>query len=187
MAQKGVGMAANPLTGAAKGAMRFKDRAAGKVRWFTKQYFEEDFESDGFDSREYDSLLTAVGTHELAIAVRSIHIQKVDIPAGSAIVWKVRVKKYDIGFGVKEIIGNKEIEIQPVVQHNEKVVMKGHLGASEKSRNIAFVFDNSSSQLHRKSIAYWISVGPDVTHLEEEVESARTKEFAAAEEGPRED
>lgn len=161
--------------------------AVGQVKGLAK-FFEDDFEEGDDDCREYDILLSAVGASELQIPPRSIQIQKVNLPAGSAIVWKARVRHYDIAFAVKELFDDKDpVEIKPPTKYPHDMLIKGKLGPKDKARVIELMFDNSYSQLQRKSVAYWLSIGPNASLADEAGDSHKAKEIAAAEEGPKED
>ncbi len=159
----------------------------GKVKILARQYFEEDFE-DELASVEYDTLLTEVGANELTIAVHAIHVQNFNVPAGSAVVWNARLKKSEITFYIRDITSkNNVIELVPPATYKPDWAIKGKIPASDKQRTLAFYFDNSKSHNERKTVAYRVQIGPNVTLLDEAVEMAKTKERAAAEEGPEDD
>ena len=159
--------------------------AVGKVQGLAK-FFEEDFEEGDYDSRDYDILLSAVGAIELLLDARSIQIQKIVVPKGSAIVWKARVKQSDIAFAVKEIFDDDDpIEIKPPTKYPHNMLIKGKLAPRDHNRTIELMFDNSYANTERKSVAYWISVGPNASLADEAGDSAKAKEIAAAEEGPK--
>ena len=161
--------------------------AVGQVKGFAK-FFEDDFEEGDDDCREYDILLSAVGATELQIPPRSIQIQKINVPAGSAIVWKARVRHHDIAFCVKELYEDKDArEIKPPTKYPHDMLIRGKLAPKENNRVIELMFDNSYSQMQRKTVAYWISTGPNATLADEAGDNQKAKEIAAAEEGPRED
>jgi hypothetical protein len=101
------------------------------------------------------------------------------------LVYKARVKKWDIGFGIFEKNGNQDSEIEPVVRYESATLIKGIIPADPtRDRNIILFFDNSYSQINRKKIAYWVAIGPNVSLSDDTVGAAREMEITAAEEGP---
>ena len=67
------------------------------------------------------------------------------------------------------------------------MLIKGKLAARDKDRTIELIFDNSYSQIHRKTVAYWILTGPNASLADEVGDAAKAKEIAAAEEGPKDE
>jgi hypothetical protein len=49
---------------------------------------------------------------------------------------------------------------------------------------VILVFDNSYSKIQRKQVAYWVSIGENVSLEDDTLGAARSKEVMAAEEGP---
>jgi len=160
--------------------------AVGKVSDFAR-YFEEELEEAGDeDTREYDILLSAVGANEIHIAARSRHEVNIKVPAGLAVVWKARVRTYDIAFELAETT-SKERTVQLVepIKYPCTKMIKGKLPKQDKDRTLVLTFDNSYSQLQKKTVAYWILTAPDASLAEEAGDVAKAKEIAAAEEGPQ--
>lgn len=141
---------------------------------------------EGGDSEDFDLLLSAVGAVRKSIPMHGNYTQVYSVPAGSNMVWKARVKRQDIGFIVKEINLTDSIEIEPLQRYKADAQIQGQLDRSNKSRSIQLIFDNSHS-LHGKSIAYWVSIGENVSLTDETIGAKRSKEVYAAENGPSED
>lgn len=161
--------------------------AVGKVTDFAR-YFEEELEEAGTeDTREYDILLSAVGATEIQIPARSRHEVNIHVPAGSAVVWKARVRTQDIIFELSETYDEKEpvVRVEPIKCPCTKPI-KGTLKPQKENRTLVLAFDNSHSQLQKKTVAYWILTGPDASLTEEAGDAAKVKEIAAAEDGPAE-
>lgn len=103
-------------------------------------------------------------------------------------MWKARVKKFDIGFAVREQFKENEplVDIEVLSKHRSESQIQGQLTAAGHTRTIILVFDNSYSKIQRKQIAYWVSVGEKVSLEDDALGAARSKEVMAAEEGPSE-
>lgn len=144
-----------------------------------------DFEDDDADTADFDLLLSNVGAIEKYIPIHSIHQQTFDLPAGSALVWKARVKRLEIGFSVKELRRDGDVEIETPRKYGCSTQIQGHITATSYQRTICLTFDNTNS-LKVKTIVYWVAIGENVSLYDDAINSARTKEFVAAEEGPLE-
>jgi hypothetical protein len=101
-------------------------------------------------------------------------------------VWKARVKKFDVGFAVREqLLGNDApIDIQAVTNYRSESLIQGQLAPQQHNRVVILVFDNSYSKIQRKQVAYWVSIGENVSLEDDTLGAARSKEVMAAEEGP---
>jgi hypothetical protein len=168
---------------------RFGDlnKAANKARRMATSAFEFDDEDDELNSSDYYLLLSAAGATEKIIQIYSHHRQVVHVPSGSAICWKARVKKNEIGFAVREQLkeGDTPTDIEPMSKYRSETLIQGQLSPVKYSRNIILVFENKpTSDLLMKTVAYWVSVGPNVSLEDDALGAARTKEVMAAEEGP---
>jgi hypothetical protein len=86
-----------------------------------------DFEEDDEVSSDYEILMSASGATEKSINMNSTYTQIFAVPAGSSFVWKVRVKKNDIGFAVREIreIDSSVIDIEPLIRYTSSVPIQG--------------------------------------------------------------
>lgn len=163
------------------------NKAARKARRLANKAVNFDEEDTSLDSSDYDLLLSAAGATEKHIAAYGNHSQTFVVPAGSAFVYKARVKKLDIGFSVREIKDNDGIPviIEPLVVHSSEAQMQGKIPPSERQRNINLFFDNSHSPLQRKTVVFWIAIGDKVSLADDQIGAARSKEVTAAEEGPK--
>ena len=86
---------------------------------------EED-DSESIGSADYDLLLSAAGATEKTININSSFNQTFSVPAGSAFAWKVRVKKYDIGFAVREVRDNNTIQdIEMMARYSASAPIQG--------------------------------------------------------------
>ena len=159
-----------------------------KARRLAKKALDFDDEDGELSNADYDLLLSAAGATEKTIPIYKSHTQTFTIPAGSAFVWKARVKKFDIGFAVREQIKEDQpmVDIEVLSKHRSESQIQGQLPAVAYARNITLVFDNSYSKIQRKSIAYWVSIGENVSLQDDALGAARSKEVMAAEDGPME-
>ena len=159
-----------------------------KARRLAKKALDFEDEDGELSSADYDLLLSAAGATEKTIAIYKSHTQTFTIPAGSAFVWKARVKKFDIGFAVREQIKENDplVDIQEYSKHRSESQIEGQLAPTNRARTIILVFDNSYSKIQRKQIVYWVSIGENVSLQDDAVGAARSKEVMAAEEGPME-
>lgn len=137
-------------------------------------------------THDFDLLLTADGAASATLAIYGTFQQTYVLKANSALAYKARVKKWDIGFGVLEKRGDQSIEIEPVVRYDSGTLIKGIIPAAPQDRSIVLFFDNSYSQIYRKKVAYWTAIGPNVSLSDEAFGVAREMEIIAAEEGPAE-
>jgi hypothetical protein len=144
----------------------------------------EEEEDQNNDYSDFDLLLTADGTATALIAIYSSFQQAYNIPAGSALVYKARVRKWDVGFGVRERRGSSDIDLEPVLRYESDQLIRGIIPAVPHDRKIILFFDNTYSQIQRKKVAFWTSIGPNVSLADETVGAARELEITAAEEGP---
>ena len=159
-----------------------------KARRLATKALDFEDEDDELNSADYDLLLSAAGATEKSIDILRAHQQVLNIPAGSAVAWKARVKKHEIGFAVREQLkGNDYVDIEPLTKYRSDTQIQGQLPASNQPRNIILVFDNThSGNLKRKQVAYWIAIGANVSLDDDTLGAARTKEVTAADEGPLE-
>ena len=164
------------------------NKAVHKARRLAKKALDFEDEDGELSSSDYDLLLSAAGATEKTIAIYKSHTQTFTIPAGSAFVWKARVKKFDIGFAVREQHKENEplVDIEVLTKHRSESQIQGQLAAVGYTRNIILVFDNSYSKIQRKQIAYWVSIGEKVSLEDDALGAARSKEVMAAEEGSSE-
>jgi hypothetical protein len=165
------------------------NRAVNRARRIANKALVFDDEEDNTNTFEYDLLLSAAGAVERNIAFHGNHSQTYNIPSGSGMVWKARVKKSDIEFSVREMnnIDSIPIVIEPAQKYGNDSLIQGILPACERSRNINIFFDNShahATQIQRKTVVYWVSIGENVSLADDGTGSARQKEVKAADEGP---
>lgn len=152
-----------------------------------------EIDEDGDDmlaSSDYELLLSAAGALERNIGISTFFSQSFTVPAGSAFVWKARVKRHDIGFIVRELRDSaspsEAIDIESLTRYRSDAPIQGHLPAVTYSRTITLVFDNVHSHLQTKKVVYWVACGENVTLADDAVGAARSLEVSAAEEGPQE-
>ena len=134
---------------------------------------------------DYDLLLAASGVVEKVIVPRSSHVQSYNIPQGQKMVWKARVKKGDIGFGIKLLVESTNVmssgtekDIQAIEKYGPERQIIGELKAVNYDRRINMIFDNSNGHINRKNVAYWVAIGENVSHSDETVGAARTLEVS---------
>ena len=174
-------------------------RAANKARRLANKALEFEDEDDELNSADYDLLLAAAGATEKTIQIYQHHSQTYNVPAGSALVWKVRVRRHEIGFAVREHKDKKDRkdkdgegsgDIEPMTAYRSDTLIQGKLAPSKHARSIVLVFENkpssSSPNLNPKQVAYWVAIGANVSLDDDALGAARTKEVTAAEEGPQE-
>ncbi len=136
---------------------------------------------------DYDLLLSAPGAVEKRIAPLGNHTPTFTLPANNSLVYKIRVKKWDIGFSIREIPNGdgQPIVMEPLVRYGADSVISGIITAvSSESRIINFLMDNSHSPLQGKNIVYWVAIGENVSLQDDQNGGVRSKEMTAAEEGP---
>lgn len=158
------------------------NKAANKARRLANRAFDFD-EDSSINSYDYDLLLSAVGAIEKYIAVLGGHTVSFPLPAGSALVWKARVKKFDIGFSVREQ-GEFGAVLEAHSRYTPDMPIQGQVTPSDRIRTIVLHFDNSNSALQGKTVVYWVAIGENVSLSDDAVGAARSKEMTAAEEGP---
>ena len=171
------------------------NKAMNKARRMAKKKIVDvlEIDEDGDDilaSSDYELLLSAAGAVEKTINISSSWSQSFTVPAGSAFVWKARVKRYDIGFIVREIRNaanpSESLDIETLTRYRSDAPIQGHLPAVGYARNITLVFDNIHSHLQTKKVVYWVACGENVSLADDAVGAARSLEVSAAEEGPQE-
>ena len=164
------------------------NKAMHKARRLAKKALDFEDEDGELTSSDYDLLLSAEGAIEKTIAIYKNHTHSFHVPAGSAFVWKARVKKFDIGFIVREQLTENEtpIDIQTEKNYRSESQIQGRLPPQQYNREIVLIFDNSYSKIQRKQVAYWVSIGVNVSLEDDTLGAARSKEVMAAEEGPME-
>eukprot|EP01035_Chromulina_nebulosa_P021510 gene21510-27854_t len=160
-------------------------KAVNKARRLATKALDFEEEEGSFDTADFDLLLSAAGAVEKNVQIHGYHSQTFVVPAGSIMVWKARVKHQDIGFSVKEESDIGITEHEPLQRFKSDSQIQGQIESSNVQRNITLTFDNSHS-LQRKTIAYWIAIGENVSLSDDLIGEARSKEVAAAEEGPLE-
>jgi len=158
-------------------------KAVNKARRMASRAFVFEDETSYY---EYDLLLSAAGAVEKHIPVYSSHSPSFSLPAGSAFVYKARVKKHDIGFSVREIIDNNSPPalIENGARYTSENLIQGYIAPIDRDRTINLHFDNSYSTLQGKSIVFWVAMGQSVSLTDDQLAANRSKEVVAAEEGP---
>lgn len=169
---------------AARGKME-TNKAMNKARRMANRAFEFD-EEDLINSYDYDVLLASAGAVEKVVYNNLPVI--LNVPAGNSLVYKARVKKYDINFSIKETRENETIVnvLETPQKYTPDLQIKGMISSVDYSRTITLFFDNSHSPLQRKNVAYWIVIGENVSLADDQQASGKSKEMTAAEEGPPE-
>lgn len=161
-------------------------KAANKARRLANKAFDFDEEEGSTDTTDFDLLLSTFGAMEKVIPMRDHFSKAYNVPPGCKFAWKARVKRGDISFVVKEQKDNDGmVEIEPFQKYKADSQIQGIINESKKPRKLTITFDNTNS-LQSKTIAYWIAIGENVTLQDDAKGAARSKEFAAAEEGPME-
>lgn len=161
-------------------------RAVNKARRMANRAF--DFDEDSGNSYDYDLLLSAAGAIEKTVAVLATHSQPFQLPAGSALIWKARVKKFDIGFSVKETVeesGQPPVVLETPQKYSMEMPIQGRIAPEPYNRTITLHFDNSFSALQSKTVVYWVAIGENVSLSDDMVGVARSKEVSAADDGPQ--
>ncbi len=158
-------------------------KAVNKARRMASRAFVFEDEASNY---EYDVLLSAAGAVEKHIPVYSSHSPMFTLPAGSAFVYKARVKKHDIGFSVREMLDNSTPPalIENAARYTPDNFIQGYIAPIDRERTINLHFDNSYSTLQGKSIVFWVAMGQNVTLADDQLTGNRSKEAIAAEEGP---
>jgi hypothetical protein len=99
-----------------------------KARRLANRALDFEEEDDSLVSSDYELLLSAAGATEKTININSSYTQSFVVPAGSAFAWKARVKKYDIGFAVKEIRENDvAVDIEMMAKYRSDSPIQGYL------------------------------------------------------------
>lgn len=187
--ERAVGWAANKANTGVGRKLFDANRALRKASRMAKKTLDfEDVDGEMVNVADYNLLLSAAGAIEKSIAINRSHKQVFSIPANNIFIWRARVKKFDVGFAVTEIIkdGETPVDIEPMAKYRFESQIQGKLAACNHARNIVLVFDNSYSHLQAKKIVYWVAIGENVSLEDDTVGAARSKEFMAAEEGPME-
>ena len=212
MTQKGVSMAGgvmhstadavglkDKLEGAENMARKLAQRsrndagkAVSKAKRLASRAFEINAEGDDvvMHTYDYELLLSTPGAMEKKIAPLGHHSPSFSLPPNQSLVYKIRVKKWDIGFSIRDITNPNHVHHHTETASNNRfgadVMISGRIEAiGGHPRMINFHFDNSYSPLQSKMIVYWISIGENVTLEDSELQnSTRNKEMQAAEEGP---
>jgi hypothetical protein len=161
-------------------------RAVNKARRMANRAF--DFDEDSGNSYDYDLLLSAAGAIEKSVAVLATHSQPFQLPAGSALIWKARVKKFDIGFSVKETVeesGQPPVVLEAPQKYSMEMPIQGRIAPEPYNRTVTLHFDNSFSALQSKTVVFWVAIGENVSLSDDMVGVARSKEVSAADDGPQ--
>lgn len=171
-----------------KGIRRIQDasRDMAKTLRLNKKTWDFEEDNDAMNSADYDLLMSAAGATEKFVNQGSSFSQTISVPAGSAFVWKARVKKGDIGFAIRETTDGPHKDIEVMSRYGSESQIQGQLPAGHAARNITMVFDNSHSHFEGKHIVCWAACGVNVSLTDERVGKERWLEQKAAEEGPQE-
>jgi len=158
-------------------------KALNKAKRMASRAFVFEDETSNY---EYDLLLSAAGAVEKHIPVYSSHSPMFTLPAGSAFVYKARVKKHDINFSVREILDNNTppMFLESPVRYTAENVIQGFISPLDRDRTINLHFDNAYSTLQGKYIVFWVAMGQNVALSDDQMVANRSKEVVAAEEGP---
>ena len=165
------------------------NKAVSKARRLATKSLEFEDEDDSVSSSDYQLLMSAPGATEKTLNIYGTFTQTFVVPAGSAFVWKARVRYYDIAFAVRELKdGDKWEDIEPLNKYKaeDRAAIQGQLAAAPIARTIMLVFDNSYSQFQAKRIAFWVACGEKASLADDAVGAARSMEVQAAEDGPSE-
>ena len=103
------------------------NKAVNKARRLANRALDfEENEDDALASSDYDLLLSAAGAVEKYVNINSSYTQTFVVPAGSAFVWKARVRKNDIAFAVREIRDNDTpIDLEPLIKYRSEAPIQG--------------------------------------------------------------
>jgi hypothetical protein len=161
------------------------NRALNKAHRMAR-IFDLDEEEASLDSSDYDLLLSATGAKEQTITAYGNYSDTFFVPAGSTMVWKVRVKSIDIGFSVREVREEdpSPVVIEPLQRYTSEALIQSSLPPALHPRTINLYFDNSHSPLQKKTIVYWVNIGEKVSLADDQLGAARSKEVDAANTGP---
>lgn len=163
------------------------NKAVNKARRMATRAIDFNEDDHFLQCYDYDLLLSAPGAVEKRIPPLGNHTPTFTLPANNALVYKIRVKKWDIGFSIREIPNGdgQPITMEPLVRYGADSVISGIITAvTNESRIINFLFDNSHSPLQGKNIVYWVAIGENVSLQDDQNGGVRSKEMTAAEEGP---
>jgi hypothetical protein len=178
-----------------KAAMKFAQKggvdarkAANKLRRLASRALDFEDDDESIDTLDFDMLLSSAGAIQKTIAMRGIHSQTYELPAGSGMVWKARVKKLDIGFIVRELHDGSELsrDTEAIPKYKSDQPIQGELTPASRNRKITITFDNTHTLHQRKIVAYWVEIGEKVSLADTANSSGRSKESIAAEVGPSE-
>ena len=112
----------------------------------------------------YKKLVRFNGAIELQVDAGAVIKVPYFVPKGRCIMWKIKVKSMQLGFGLnvrtQEIGGAVETEVESLVNIDFKdPVFIGHRKASDIDRHLVFVFDNTVNKLLAKTCVYRIIQG----------------------------
>eukprot|EP01041_Mallomonas_annulata_P000355 gene355-646_t len=123
--------------------------------------------------KDYLAMLHEPGTVEIDVPPRSMCRAPFLVPKGSALIWQVRVRTLDLGFAVRlrrqGLGGAVEDDIVPMKRYKAGEAIIGGRAATDYTRHIVFVFDNTYSTLRPKKCAHKVQVGPHITCEDETV------------------
>jgi hypothetical protein len=104
------------------------NKAVNKARRLANRALDFEEEEESLTSSDYEVLLSAAGAVEKTINVSSTLTQTFSIPPGSKFCWKVRVKKHDIGFAVREVKeGEPSLDIEPFTRYRFDTSIQGRI------------------------------------------------------------
>jgi hypothetical protein len=107
----------------------------------------------------------AVEDDSREVQVPANHFTKIPfiVPKGKAMMWRVLVRQYDIGFAVKTQVqedgGAVENEIEDWCKCHSGDIVVGGRKAADIDRKILLEFDNSYSKLRSKTLSYQMLIG----------------------------
>eukprot|EP00408_Alexandrium_pacificum_P064701 CAMPEP_0171175992 /NCGR_PEP_ID=MMETSP0790-20130122/11510_1 /TAXON_ID=2925 /ORGANISM="Alexandrium catenella, Strain OF101" /LENGTH=459 /DNA_ID=CAMNT_0011640877 /DNA_START=51 /DNA_END=1426 /DNA_ORIENTATION=- len=101
---------------------------------------------------------------EMAIPARGVHTIAHTVPKGARLCWVFRVKEHSLEFGVRtrayrDAEGTVEEEVLPLTKYGCTETIQGSWVADE-NWTVDLLFDNRSSVLRPKTIAYAVGVEP---------------------------
>lgn len=112
----------------------------------------------------YKKLVRFNGSIEVQVEAGAVIKVPYFVPKGRCIMWKIKVKSMQLGFGLnvrtQEIGGAVETEVESLVNIDFKdPVLVGHRKAADIDRHLVFVFDNTVNKLLAKTCVYRIIQG----------------------------
>eukprot|EP01041_Mallomonas_annulata_P000356 gene356-649_t len=118
-------------------------------------------------------MLHEPGTVKIDVPPRSMCRAPFLVTKRSALIWQVRVRILDLGFAVRlrrqGLGGAVEDDIVPMKRYKAGEAIIGGRAATDYTRHIVFVFDNTYSTLRPKKCAHKVQVGPHITCEDETV------------------